>query len=70
MTFVPLNIFPTMPHAAGPRFKSPLFGQLAKVEARAKTDRWLDKVRKSELDMRNGAWIRFDIDEAIKTSDI
>jgi hypothetical protein len=30
---------------------------------------WTDKVRQSELDMRNGAWIRFDIDEAIKTSD-
>jgi hypothetical protein len=31
---------------------------------------WIDKVRKSELDMRStGAWIRFDIDEATKTSD-
>jgi hypothetical protein len=27
------------------------------------------KSESSELDMRNGAWIRFDIDEAIKTSD-
>jgi hypothetical protein len=32
---------------------------------------WIDKVRKSEYDVRTGtgAWIRFDIDEAIKTSD-
>jgi hypothetical protein len=37
--------------------------------AGAKADRWIDKVRTRELDMRNGAWICFDIDEAIKTSD-
>jgi hypothetical protein len=29
---------------------------------------WAEKARESELDLRDGAWIRFDIDEAIKTS--
>jgi hypothetical protein len=39
--------------AGGPRFKSPLFGQL--VKASAKLHWWTDKVRKRELDMRHGA---------------
>jgi hypothetical protein len=47
--------------------KNPLFGQLTK--ARAKLDGWTDKLRRSEMDMRNGAWRKFDIDEAIITSD-
>jgi hypothetical protein len=37
--------------------------------AKAKAAVWIDKVRKREYDVRTGAWIRFDIDEAIKTFD-
>jgi hypothetical protein len=51
----------------GGRVKNPLFGQLTK--ARAKLDGWTDKLHKSEMDMRNGAFRKFDIDEAIKPSD-
>jgi hypothetical protein len=56
-------------HGGHRRLKNPLFSQLA--QASAKLNRWTDKLRDSELDiyMRNGAWRRFDIDEAIKTSD-
>ena len=54
-------------HGGGGRVKNPLFGQLTK--ARAKLDGWTDKLHKSEMDMRNGAFRKFDIDEAIKTSD-
>ena len=43
------------------------FGQLTK--AKAQLDKWTDKMHKSEMDMRNGAFRKFDIDEAIKTSD-
>ena len=41
----------------------------------AELDGWTDKLRRSELDitsecdMHNGAWRKFDIDEAIITSD-
>jgi hypothetical protein len=44
--------------------KNPLFDQL--IKARAELDKWADKVH---LSMRNGAFRKFDIDEAIKTSD-
>ena len=54
-------------HGGGGRVKNPLFGQLTK--ARAKLDGWTDKLHKREMDMRNGAFRKFDIDEAIKTSD-
>jgi hypothetical protein len=53
-------------HGGGGRVKNPLFGQLTK--ARPKLDGWTDKLRRSELDMRNGAWRKFDIDEAIISS--
>jgi hypothetical protein len=39
------------------------------TKARAKLDGWTDKQHNSEMDMRNGAFRKFDIDEAIKTSD-
>jgi hypothetical protein len=39
------------------------------TKARAKLDGWTDKQHNSEMDMRNGAFRNFDIDEAIKTSD-
>ena len=56
------------PHdGEGGRVKHPLFGQLTK--AKAQLDKWTDKMHKSEVDMRNGAFRKFDIDEAIKTSD-
>jgi hypothetical protein len=68
-----LRIFPTTAATKGKRNKNPLFGQLAKASQRcgcsAKLNRWTDKLRDSELDMRTGAWRRFDIDEAIKISD-
>jgi hypothetical protein len=51
----------------GGRVKNPFFGQLTK--ARAKLDGWTDQLHKSEMDMRNAAFRKFDIDEAIKTSD-
>jgi hypothetical protein len=54
-------------HGEGGRVKNPLFGQLTK--ARAQLDKWTDKMHKSEMDMRNGPFRKFDIDEAIKTSD-
>ena len=54
-------------HGEGGRVKHPLFGQLTK--AKAQLDKWTDKMHKSEMDMRNGAFRKFDIDEAIKTSD-
>ena len=54
-------------HGEGGRVKHPLFGKLTK--AKAQLDKWTDKMHKSEMDMRNGAFRKFDIDEAIKTSD-
>ena len=57
-------------HGGAGRVKNPLFGQLIKAKAKlAKWFKWADKVHKSEMDMRNGAFRKFDIDEAIKTSD-
>ena len=59
---------PNTPHHGGAgRVKNPLFGQL--IKAKANLAKWADKVHKSEMDMRNGAFKKFDIDEAIKTSD-
>ena len=39
------------------------------AKASANLTRWTEKLRDSELDMRNGAWRRFGIDEAVVTSD-
>jgi hypothetical protein len=39
------------------------------AQASAKLNRWADKLRDIQMDMRNGPWRRFGIDEAVKTSD-
>ena len=46
---------------------NPLFGKLR--HAKAKAVMWLAKVRKSEQDFRIGAWRKFNLDEAIITSE-
>ena len=46
---------------------NPLFGKLR--HAKAEAVKWLAKVRKSEQDFRIGAWRKFDLDEAIITSE-
>jgi hypothetical protein len=55
-------------HGGGGRVKRTLYSANWSRLA-PKLNRWTDKLRNSELDVRNGAWRRFDIDEAIKTSD-
>jgi hypothetical protein len=64
-----LGIFP-MTAAVGGESRTPSSASSLRLAPSWKLDEWTDKLRRSELDIRDGAWRKFDIDEAITTSDL